>query len=973
MTFPVFFTNGARKRLKIFDKEAMTGKSLLILLVLIISGFIGNYFPVPLFFGADFLFGSIPVLLVLYFFGLRWGMLAAVLAHSYTYFLWGHPYGVINFVGEALFVGLFLKKGHRNLLGLVGVFWLTIGMPLVWIEHAVIMHMGATTTAFIMLKQTINGIFNALLATLAINYLLPLSRFFHRTQRTQKTTLRESLYNLLVMMVIFPALLLTGMQIRDEKKQLETELTTQLQSLSANVQFHILAWHRTHLNAVRELAVVAGHSPMTPSANLQQATKLLNRSFPDFLTMHVESAEGVTVAFDPPVNEKGHSNLGIDFSDRSWFQEVKATRQPHVSDVFMGRSAVLSPIVNLSVPVFREKRWLGCATGTLDIGSIQEVLRPYLSDKIIRLTLTGPQGRIIVSTDPKQAPMQPWNLKKTGVSEPIDSKAKMYVWHPDDNTLPSMTRWKQSLYVQETLIGRDLPWVLTAEASVAPLQNTLYTLYVKNLSIIVILAASALLLSLIFSRRLTQPLTRLAEFTADLPEKLEHVQEIEWPVVFTRELDLLIGNFKSMAKTIQVNFEKITLQSDELKRANRELAQEAMERQRAAEERHALEERLYRSEKMEALGTLAGGVAHDMNNVLGVLSGYSELLQEEIPEGSPLKHYVNNILLASEKGAAIIQDLLTLARRGVRVSEVLNINSITANFLKSPLSERIRIHHPRVQFTSHLSPDLLNIKGSSVHLEKTVMNLVSNAAESITGSGTVTIRTENRYLDKPVHGYEQIREGDYVALTVSDTGGGIPTTDLDKIFEPFYTKKKMGRSGTGLGLAIVWGTVKDHEGYIDVESIPGQGSTFTLYFPVTREDFSEDRKKIPVERYMGKGESILVVDDVSEQRGVATSILSRLGYIVHAVSSGKEGVAYLKDNDADLVVLDMIMEPGIDGLETYEQIVSFKSNQKAIIVSGFSETDRVMKALELGAGAFLKKPYLKERIGIAVRQELDRT
>lgn len=971
MTLPGFFTNETRKLRKIFDKTEMTWKSLLILIALIVSGFIGNYFPIPLFFGADFLFGSVFVLLVLYFFGLRWGMLAAVIAHSYTYILWGHPYGFINFVSEALFVGIFLTKGHRNLLGLVGLFWLTIGMPLVWIEHGVIMRMGAITTAFIMLKQGINGIFNTLLATLVISYLVPLIRFFHRTQLTQKAALRDSFFNLLVMMVIFPALLLTGFQIKDEKKQLESELMTQLQSLSTNVQFHMLSWHQTHLQAVQELADVAGQSSMTPSANLQQATKLLNRSFRNFRAMHVESTEGVTIAFDPPVNEKGKSNIGLDFSGRSWFQRVKATQQPQVSEVFMGRSAIFSPIVNFCVPVIRENRWLGCATGTLDLESIQKLLRPYLSDKIIRLTLTDPQGRVIVSTDPKQAPMQPWNLKKTGVSEPVNST--MYVWHPDDRKLPSMTRWKQSLYVQETLFGRDLPWKLTAEASVALLQSSLYILYVKNLAIIAILTAVALMLSLIFSRGLTQPITRLAEFTANLPEKLESVQDIEWPVVYTQELDMLIANFKSMAKTLQSNFERLKLQSDELRQANRDLAQEAKERQHAVEERHAMEERLNRSEKMEALGTLAGGVAHDMNNVLGVLSGYSELLQDELPEGSPLKHYVNNILLSSEKGAAIIQDLLTLARRGVRVSEVLNINSITANFLKTPLYDRIQIHHPEVQFTTNLSPDLQNIKGSTVHLEKTVMNLVSNAAESITGRGTVTIRTENRYLDKPVHGYEQIREGDFVVLTVSDTGGGIPSADLDKIFEPFYTKKKMGRSGTGLGLAIVWGTVKDHEGYIDVESIAGRGSTFTLYFPVTREDLSVDQKKIPVEQYLGKGESVLVVDDVKEQRGVATSILSRLGYKVHAVSGGEEAVVYLKDNNADLILLDMIMEPGIDGLETYERIISFKPKQKAIIVSGFSETDRVTKAQELGAGAYLKKPYLKERIGIAVRQELDRT
>ena len=565
---------------------------------------------------------------------------------------------------------------------------MTLGMPLVWIEHGVIMRMGAITTAFIMLKQAVNGIFNAVLATLAVSYLLPRIRSFHPAQRTQKTTLRESLYNLLVMMVIFPALLLTGMQIEEQKKQLETVLMHQLQSLSTDVQYHISAWYQTHLQGIQELAAVAGQSPMTPSANLQQATKLLNRSFPNFRTMHVENADGITIAFDPPVNERGHSNLGVDFSGRPWFQEVKATRQPQVSEIFVGHKVVLSPIVNLCVPVFRENRWLGCATGGLDIGSVQKMLRPYLSDRIFRLTLTDSQDRIIVSTDPKLKPMEPWKLKKTGVSEPIN--ATMYLWHPDDRKLPSMTRWKRSFYVQETLIGRDLPWKLTTEAPVAPLQSVLYILYVKNMAIIAILTALALLLSLFFSRRFTRPITRLAECTTDLPEKLESLQDIEWPVVSTQELDLLIGNFQSMGKTLQINFEKLKLQSDELRRANRDLEQEAVKRQLAAEERRALEERLFRSEKMEALGTLAGGVAHDMNNVLGVLSGYSELLQEEIPEGSPLKHYVNNILSSSEKGAAIIQDLLTLARRGVRVSEVLNINDITSNFLKSPLCDRIQ-------------------------------------------------------------------------------------------------------------------------------------------------------------------------------------------------------------------------------------------------------------------------------------------
>ena len=196
--------------------------------------------------------------------------------------------------------------------------------------------------------------------------------------------------------------------------------------------------------------------------------------------------------------------------------------------------------------------------------------------------------------------------------------------------------------------------------------------------------------------------------------------------------------------------------------------------------------------------------------------------------------------------------------------------------------------------------------------------------------------------------------------------------DIGKIFEPFYTKKVMGRSGTGLGLAVVWGTVKDHDGYIDVQSEEGKGSTFTLYFPVTREESVSDQKVVSPESYMGRGESILVVDDVKEQRELATTMLSSLGYRVSAVSGGEEALAYLKTNKVDLMVLDMIMDPGMDGLETYQRVLEINPKQKAIIVSGFSETDRVKKAQELGAGAYVRKPYIREKIGLAIKRELDK-
>ncbi|MBM4314330.1 MAG: PAS domain S-box protein, partial [Deltaproteobacteria bacterium] len=404
----------------------------------------------------------------------------------------------------------------------------------------------------------------------------------------------------------------------------------------------------------------------------------------------------------------------------------------------------------------------------------------------------------------------------------------------------------------------------------------------------------------------------------------------------------------------------------------RGIVHDTTDRHKAEEEKRSLEERLQRAEKMEALGILAGGVAHDLNNVLGVVIGYSEILLDGVDESSPLRHSLENIMTGGQRAAAIVDDLLTLARRGVAGRSILNLNKIIADCQQSPEFANLSFHHPSVRIKTDIEPDLLNISGSAVHLGKSLYNLISNASEAMAKGGTVTIRTRNQYLDKPIQGYDKIQDGDYVVLCVSDTGEGISADNLKRIFEPFYTKKVMGRSGTGLGLAVVWGTVKDHHGYINVESEEGKGSTFTLYFPVTREAITADRVAVPVSEYMGNGESILVVDDVKEQRDLAAGMLRTLNYSVSSVSSGEEAIVYLKEHKIDLMVLDMIMDPGMDGLDTYKQVLEIRPKQKAIIVSGFSESDRVLEAQQLGASAYVKKPYIKEKLGLAVKNELDR-
>jgi signal transduction histidine kinase/ActR/RegA family two-component response regulator len=445
---------------------------------------------------------------------------------------------------------------------------------------------------------------------------------------------------------------------------------------------------------------------------------------------------------------------------------------------------------------------------------------------------------------------------------------------------------------------------------------------------------------------------------SDLAKRLHH--ELKERKRFEKELQ----HYKEKLEKLVEDRTKQLLKSNEM------LKQEMMEREKASIENQKLEASLKRAEKMEAVGILAGSVAHDLNNILGGIVAYPELILLDIPEDSPLREPILTIQKSGERAAAVVQDLLTLARRGVFSTQILNLNQVLADILESPEFLKLAADYPDTRIETDLQTDLFNVQGSQIHLSKAIMNLFVNAMEAMKGVGQLTISTSNRYIDQPTSNYDVLVEGEYVALRISDNGEGIAAEDLNRVFEPFYSKKAMGRSGTGLGLAIVWGTVKDHKGYVDLQSVKGEGTTFTLYFPATREAAFIGEDRLNLEGYSGSGESILVIDDVELQRKLCTAMLEKLNYTVSSVSSGEEAIQYLTNHSVDLLILDMILEGGIDGLETYRKIIDVHPGQKAIIASGFTESDRVKKAQELGAGAYIKKPYAIETLGMAVKNEL---
>ncbi len=381
-------------------------------------------------------------------------------------------------------------------------------------------------------------------------------------------------------------------------------------------------------------------------------------------------------------------------------------------------------------------------------------------------------------------------------------------------------------------------------------------------------------------------------------------------------------------------------------------------------ETRRLQELESRAARLETAGTIAGQVAHDFNNLLAPLMAYPQFIREELPADHQALQFVELIEVAANKIAGINQDLLAMGRRGHYNLVPLRLNAIVINALSE-----IHSYPATLVCDLDLDPDLANILGGSAQLSRMIANLLHNARDAMHDQGRIVIKTDNMLVDGRSEVAGQVPDGQYVLLTISDTGSGISADIVERIYDPFFTSKTTDKKrGSGLGMSVVDAVVKDHSGFIDLKTRVGQGTSFYIYLPAT---------EAPVED-MGRNdictgsESILIVDDDNIQRVVSKQILARLGYDVHTVASGEAAVQHLQRNSRDLLVLDMVLANGIDGTETYRRILEDNPDQQAIILSGFSESERVVAAQELGAGVFVKKPVTSSILSAAVRTEIDR-
>ncbi len=377
------------------------------------------------------------------------------------------------------------------------------------------------------------------------------------------------------------------------------------------------------------------------------------------------------------------------------------------------------------------------------------------------------------------------------------------------------------------------------------------------------------------------------------------------------------------------------------------------------------ETKLLKAKKLEALGLMAGGIAHDLNNILSGIVSYPEVLRLTLPQESNMQKPLLQIEKAGKRAADVVSDLLTMSRGVAHVKELVSLNDLVLEYLESPGYNKISSRYPKITVTTELAQNCWNCLCSPTHILKIVMNLVINGLEAIADTGAIFITTYNQKKETQQL-EESLTRDNFVVLEVRDTGSGISDKDLEHIFEPFYSTKKMGRSGSGLGLSIIWNTVQEHGGLVTVDSSE-DGTVFTVYLPASIEQFESKKPINALSTLEGVG-TVLVIDDDKDQRTIAQQMLTVLGYTAHAVISGEEAVIWLQSNSADLLLLDMIMDPGMNGRETFEKVIRLNPSQKALVASGLSQNSELQKAFQLGVSDFISKPYTLEKLGSTVQK-----
>lgn len=385
-----------------------------------------------------------------------------------------------------------------------------------------------------------------------------------------------------------------------------------------------------------------------------------------------------------------------------------------------------------------------------------------------------------------------------------------------------------------------------------------------------------------------------------------------------------------------------------------------------------------RDSRASNLGELARGVAHDLNNVLGPIRAYPELIRPYIPSDSRALEFLDRMETSAQHASEVIDDLLAVARAGTKQADYVLVQEVVKEYGKTSSFVELRTEQPGVAVQFLVERDLPPIQGVASSINRVLVNLVTNAFEELGASGSVRVVARRVQLERPHEGFRTIPAGDYVVLETEDNGGGIRARDLERVFDPYYTTKGTDRAGSGFGLAVVSELVGQLGGHLDVISSPA-GTRFSLHFPVARRRKREAHtatKPPTTEPNAELRATVLVVDDDADQRELAMTLLDGFGCKVLGAGSEAEALRVFEGDAPDIVLLDVVLSPGAgdpDGVDLLRRMRAHRTDFGCVLQSGFAQPDRVEQGLQLGASEFVRKPYTPLVLRQAIHTALKRT
>ena len=542
-----------------------------VFLTLIVVGLAGNYFSFSLFLNVDFLFGSIFALLALQFLGLGRGILAAAIIASYTYSLWNHPYAIIIMTAEVGVVGWQMKHKKWGLVLADALYWVIIGMPLVYLFYHIIMHVSLSNTYIAMTKQGVNGIANAVVARLIFTG-------FTLRSRSSLIPSSEIMSSLFAFFVLCPTLIILAIGSRSDFTETDQRVRSLLVQHSQLMNDYINTWAALKESAIASLAeMAASRSPQQMQSFLEQ----LKKSNANFLRVGLLDRDATITAYFPLLDDLGQENIGKNFADRPFIPTLKQTLKPMLSEVVMGRIGVPQPMVTMLAPVVIHGEYSGYVTGILSLEQIRKHLDNCMLENAMLYTLVDKNGNVIMANRTDQKVMTPFVHAK-GTINHLDARINQWVPVMPSN-VSIMERWKNSFYVAETAVGSLAEWKLILEQPVAPFQKTLSDKYTGKLILLFLILLGALVLAEMLSRRAIATLVDLRLITHDLPTRLETGDKgIAWPASGIEEINHLVNNFKEMADSLAARF-------DDIRQINQSLEERVSDRTaelKASEERY---------------------------------------------------------------------------------------------------------------------------------------------------------------------------------------------------------------------------------------------------------------------------------------------------------------------------------------------------------------------------------------------------